>query len=185
MSHFLKTKKGEKTINAFVLILYLLLSFILASLIITFVCERSKISGSSMHPHFKNKDQILIEKLSYRFRKPRRFEVVAILMGKQRKREYYIKRIVALPNERIQIKKGCLYVNGQKLDEHYGLEPIKRAGLARRTITLNDHEYFVLGDNRNDSLDSRDERVGMVVRKEIIGRAWIKISRKRRSLSSF
>ena len=143
---------------------------------VTFIGERSKIKGHSMNSLLKDKDQVIIEKLSYQFRKPRRFEIIAIgFKARGIRKEYYIKRIIAVPGESIQIKQGCIYINGKKLDESFGLEPIKYAGLAKRKITLKRNEYFVLGDNRNDSLDSRDKRVGMVHKHQIIGRIWIKI----------
>ena len=156
------------------LIVYLFLSFILACLIVTFVGERSKISGPSMSPYLKHNAHIIIDKLSYRFRSPKRFEVIAILF-KKTKRSYYLKRIIAMPGETIQIKKGYIYINDQKLDENYGNGEIKRPGLAKKKIQLQAEEYFVLGDNRDDSLDSRDVKVGVVSKKDIIGRAWMKI----------
>lgn len=147
----------------------------IAIITVTFIVERSVISGPSMEPNFKNKDQLIIEKLSYRFRKPTRFDIITIFKSKGMKKEYYVKRIIALPGESIQIKQGGIYINDQLLDEAYGLEPIKHAGIAKNKITLNVNEYFVLGDNRNDSLDSRDLRIGIIKKNEFAGRVWIKI----------
>ena len=163
------------TINLLSFIGHLFFSLGLAYMFVKYVCERSKISGSSMNPHFKHHDVIIIEKLSYRFRKPKRFEVIAIPMNKQIKRAYYVKRIIGMPGESIQIKKGYVYINDHKLDEYEGVARIKRPGLAQKKIRLNADEYFVLGDNRNASLDSRDVQVGLVARGDIVGRAWIKM----------
>jgi len=155
------------------LMIYMMISMVLAHLMRTFVVERSKIQGPSMQPYLKEDDQVIIEKLSYRFRKPRRFDVVAFSVAGQKK-AYYIKRIIAMPNEAIQIKKGHVYINDQKLEDRHGLAPIKRLGLAKEKIKLKADEYFVLGDNRNDSLDSRDPCVGAILKKDLVGRAWIK-----------
>ena len=165
------------TIHIFSFTCYLLLSIGLAFLIVKFVGERSKVTGSSMEPHLKHNDQIIIEKLSYRFRNPKRFEIIVIPLNKHTKKAYYIKRVIAMPEETIQIKKGHIYINDQKLDDIYGLEEIKHSGLASKKIHLKAEEYFVLGDHRNDSLDSRDVRMGIIGKKEIIGRAWMKIKK--------
>ena len=88
---------------------------------------------------------------------------------------YYIKRIIGLPGETIQIDDtGTIYINGEVLNENYGKETIKNPGIAAEPIHLGQNEYFVLGDNRNDSSDSRDPSVGNVYRKDIIGRAWFR-----------
>ena len=128
-----------------------------------------------MKPFLKDHDQIIIDKLSYRFRDPKRFEIVAFPIRHGKKRQYYLKRIIALPGETVQIKNGFIYLNGQKLEESYGLTPIQRSGLAKQKKTLKKNEYFLLGDNRADSLDSRDEAVGTVLKEKMIGRLWIKI----------
>ena len=88
---------------------------------------------------------------------------------------YYIKRIIGLPGETVQIADGEIYINGEVLEESYGREVMQDAGLAAEPITLGDDEYFVLGDNRNYSSDSRDPSVALIHRKEIIGRAWLRI----------
>ena len=88
---------------------------------------------------------------------------------------YFIKRIIGLPGETVQILDGYVYIDGKKLDEHFCDEKIQNAALASDPITLGDDEYFVLGDNRNASEDSRFPDVGNVRRKEIIGRAWVRI----------
>ena len=87
----------------------------------------------------------------------------------------FIKRIIGLPGETVQILDGYVYIDGKKLDEHFCDEKIQNAALASDPITLGDDEYFVLGDNRNASEDSRFPDVGNVRRKEIIGRAWVRI----------
>ena len=88
---------------------------------------------------------------------------------------YYTKRIIGLPGETVQIKDGWVYINGQKLEDDVGAEPIAEARQAAEPITLGEDEYFVLGDNRNFSSDSRDPDVGNIRRDEIIGKIWIRL----------
>ena len=89
---------------------------------------------------------------------------------------YYIKRIIGLPGETVRIDtEGNIYINGQVLNEHYGTEVIEDPGSALDGICLGPDEYFVLGDNRNHSSDSRTPSVGLIEKKDIIGRAWIRI----------
>jgi signal peptidase I len=89
---------------------------------------------------------------------------------------YDIKRIIALPGEKLQIIDGLIYINGEVIDEIVNVEPMGNYGLAAEEILLEENEYFVLGDNRNNSEDSRFASVGMIRREEIIGEAFIRTS---------
>ena len=80
-----------------------------------------------------------------------------------------------MPGETVEIKEGRVYINGFELNETYGNEVMKDGGLAADAITLGPNEYFVLGDNRNNSQDSRFASVGNIQRSDIIGRAWLRI----------
>ena len=144
-------------------------------LINTFVVQRTMVSGESMYPYLHDKDQLMMDKISYRFHDPERFDIIVFPVMRDGKEEYYIKRVIGLPGETVQIKDGCVYIDGQRLDEHFSEEKIQNAALASEPIVLGKDEYFVLGDNRNASEDSRFPDVGKVKRKEIIGRAWIRI----------
>lgn len=154
---------------------YLLLVLIVALLIVTFVGQRTVVDGDSMNDTLTDKDNLIVDKLTYRFHDPQRFDVI-VFPYKYTKRTYYIKRIIGLPGETVYInEKGDIYINDELLEEHYGIEVIKDAGRASEPITLGDDEYFVMGDNRNNSSDSRFESVGNVKREDIIGRAWLRI----------
>lgn len=142
--------------------------------ILTFVGQRTVVDGRSMNATLNDRDNLIVEKLSYRFRDPERFDI--IVFPPYGTKEYYIKRIIGLPGETIQIdEEGNIYIDGELLEENYGLETIKNPGRAIEPVTLGDDEYFVMGDNRNNSVDSRDSRVGNVKRDSIIGRAWVRI----------
>ena len=142
--------------------------------IITFVGQRTYVSGSSMENTLGHGDNLIVDKLSYRFQDPERFDII-VFPFRYEEKTYYIKRIIGLPGETVQIQDGNIYIDGEVLNESYGREVMKNAGLAADPITLGEDEYFVLGDNRNDSTDSRDPSVGVIHRNEIIGRAWVRI----------
>lgn len=155
-------------------IVYIAVIIGLTWLIITFVGQRTRVSGHSMEATLHDGDNLIVDKLSYRFRDPKRFEII-VFPYRHKENTYYIKRIIGLPGETVQVKEGYVYIDGEKLDENYGLEVMEDAGIAAEPIELGEDEYFVLGDNRNHSSDSRDPSVGILHRDELIGRAWIRI----------
>ena len=155
-------------------IVYILIIVGLTYLIITFVGQRTMVSGSSMETTLSNGDQLIVDKISYRFTEPKRYDIV-VFPYQYEENTYYIKRIIGLPGETVQIVDGYVYINGQLLDEHYGNAVMEEAGLAADPIELGEDEYFVLGDNRNNSQDSRAANVGVIHRRDILGRAWLRI----------
>ena len=158
------------------------LSFILA----TYMLGKITVVGHSMEPTLENDDSLLVDKVSYCFRQPERYDVIVFEPAIANVSKYYVKRIVGLPGETIQIIDGVVYINGEPLENDviysFGLkdeagkpvepEKIYNAGLAEKPITLGYDEYFVLGDNRNNSEDSRFSNVGNVKYSAIIGRIW-------------
>ena len=156
-------------------IFYILLVLFGTWVLITFVGQRTSVSGSSMEPTLHHGDQLILDKLSYHFSEPERFDIIVFPFQYEEK-TYYVKRIIGLPGETVQIDlSGNIYINGEILEEDYGLEPISFPGLAQEPITLGEDEYFVLGDNRNNSSDSRDPSVGNIKRDDIMGKAWVRI----------
>ncbi|MGN0402692.1 MAG: signal peptidase I [Acetatifactor sp.] len=158
-------------------LLYILGVLCLTWLLIHFVGQRTEVDGASMEPTLSNGDNLIVDKLSYRFHDPERFDII-VFPFKYKKNTFYIKRIIGLPGETVQIdEKGNIYINGELLQEGYGREVIlpSHIGLAAEPIKLGEDEYFVLGDNRNNSSDSRTEAVGNIKRSDIIGKAWIRI----------
>lgn len=146
-------------------------------LVITFVGQRTEVEGASMENTLHNGDNLIVDKLSYRFHDPERFDIIVFPFQFQ-DNTYYIKRIIGLPGETVQIMDdGSIYINGEKLEENYGMEVIKpeTIGRAAEPIELEDDEYFVMGDNRNNSSDSRTDMVGNIKRENIIGKAWLRI----------
>lgn len=131
------------------------------------------VKGQSMEPTFFEKEYLIIDEISYRLREPERGEVVVLRAPIDRK-EYYLKRIVGMPGDRVRISDGhvIIYNNdhpeGTLIEESYLNEPTPGSV----TMTLGPDQYFVLGDNRDASFDSR--RFGPVLRKDIIGRTWFR-----------
>ena len=155
--------------------LFLLVVLILTLLIVKYVGQRTVVVGDSMETTLQNNDNLIVDKITYRFKDPQRFDVI-VFPFEYKDETYYIKRIIGLPGETVRIdNEGVIYINDQRLEEDYGAEVIKDPGMAYGGITLGDDEYFVLGDNRNHSSDSRTPSVGLIKRDAIIGRAWIRI----------
>lgn len=155
--------------------LYLLVVLCLTYLVIHFVGQRTEVSGSSMEPRLSNGDNLIVDKITYRFKNPERFDII-VFPFQYDTNTFYIKRIIGLPGETVYIDyDGNIYINDELLEEGYGKEVIENPGLAYTPITLGKNEYFVLGDNRNNSSDSRDPSVGNIKREDIIGRAWVRI----------
>lgn len=155
-------------------VVYILIVVCATYLIVTYVGQRTKVSGDSMLNTLHNEDNLIVDKISYRFRDPERFEIV-VFPYRYQENTYYIKRIIGLPGETVQILDGYVYINGEKLEENYGREVMQESGIAADPIELGEDEYFVLGDNRNHSSDSREPNVGVLHRDELIGRAWVRI----------
>ena len=155
--------------------IYLLVVLCAAYLIITYVGQRTQVSGSSMETTLSDGDNLLVDKITYRFSEPKRCDII-VFPFQYDTDTYYIKRIIGMPGETVQIDyDGNIYINGSLLEESYGREVIQNPGRAAEPITLGEDEYFVMGDNRNNSSDSRDPSVGNIHRKDIIGRAWVRI----------
>lgn len=170
-----KEKKSNMAGIVYDLIFYAMLIFICVYIVPNFVLQRTIVDGSSMADTLLNGEQLYVEKLSYRFDALDRFDIIVFYPYGRDNEEYYVKRIIGLPGETVQIIDSKIYINGEILEENYGKEPIEDPGRAAQPITLADDEYFVMGDNRNVSKDSRTEEVGNVKKENIGGRAILRI----------
>ena len=167
-------KKKSRVREAIDFILYLAVVAGICYVIVTFVGQRTVVSGTSMIPTLQDGDNLFTDNISYRFLYPERYDIIVLRVESQH--ENFIKRVIGLPGETVQIVGGRVYINGELLESDvYGNELMISAGRASQPITLGENEYFVLGDNRNGSADSRLEEVGNVDKSRIIGRAFVRI----------
>ena len=173
-----KEKEDPKEINIvkdiISLGLYIVVIILLCWLILKYVGQRTEVDGESMSNTLHTEDSLWIDKISYRFNDPERFDIVVFPYDEDSD-TFYIKRIIGLPGETIYIdEEGLVYINNELLEEDvYGREPIEpsKRGVAAEPVTLGEDEYFVMGDNRNNSRDSRLMDVGNIHKSEFIGKA--------------
>ncbi|WP_418746924.1 signal peptidase I [Frisingicoccus sp.] len=156
------------------LIIYCIIVVAIMFCVIKFVGQRTIVIGDSMNPTLEDGENLITDKITYRFKDPKRFDII-VFPQKANTSKLLIKRIIGMPGETVEIKDGRVYINGYELNETYGNEVMNDGGLAADAITLGPDEYFVLGDNRNNSQDSRFASVGNIQRSDIIGRAWVRI----------
>lgn len=140
--------------NVITFIVCIVISFYFSAFINTFIAHQTTIEGTSMEPSIKNNDSVIIQKLSYYWRDPKRYDVIVFPVATDDSEEnsdvFYIKRVIGLPGEVVQIINGKVYINGNKLKgDTYSEEEIINPGIAEMPVQLDKDEYFVLGDNRN------------------------------------
>ena len=134
---------------------------------------RTTVVGQAMADNMNNGDRVYINKLVYAISKPKAGDVIVFLPNGNENSHYYIRRVVGVPGDRVQIKDGALYINGNLYDEANKVASMEEAGIAETEIQLGEDEYFVLGDNRNNSEDSRYANIGNIKKEYIVGKAWM------------
>ena len=166
------TPTVRKIIKEIIIWLLLIVLTITASYFITTnVFVKTAVAGVSMEPTLMEGQVVIVNKIEYYLKSPRRNDVIVYKQSNREHSYYEIKRVIGLPGETVKIKNGTIYINDEVLKEKVKTETIENAGLAEEGIKLDDNEYFVLGDNRNDSEDSRFASVGNVLKNEILGKA--------------
>lgn len=171
-----KQKKQGKGSFIWELIIYAVIIVLCVTVVPRYVIQRTQVDGDSMKNTLHDEESLLVEKVTYRFKDPDRFDIITFYPRGRDHKDYYVKRIIGLPGETIQITGDTIYINGEVLKEEYGKEPMETAGIAEKPIKLGADEFFVLGDNRNESIDSRNgDDVGVVKRKNIDGHAVLRI----------
>lgn len=154
--------------------LEIVIVLVVAFMIVYFAGMKVTVVGNSMESTLSDNSQVLVNRFSYIVGNPKAGDVIVFLPNGNEKSHYYIKRVVGVPGDKVQITDGVLYVNGEMFD-NADTEAITNAGVAEEEITVGDGEYFVLGDNRNSSEDSRYANIGNIKKEYITGKAWFKI----------
>ena len=168
-----KTITPELVKEIFSYCFYTVFAVFVAFVLVISFGKRVKTIGDSMNPALTNGQSVLVNRIVYKLFSPKKGDVVVFLPNGNEKSHYYIKRVVAVSGETVQIKDGFLYVNGEVVsDESHDYDKMEDAGIAENEIKLGNGEFFVLGDNRNSSEDSRSANIGVVKLATIAGKAW-------------
>lgn len=166
----------ERLMSAFSEILIYAVIFLLCLFLVPeFLCCKYTVEGISMQDTLNEGEQLIGEKISYRFSEPKRFDVVIIQPYKEEKKNYYVKRVIGLPGETIEIKGNSIFIDGEVLnDSKYIREPMWET-TSYGPVTLEENQYFVMGDNRNYSMDSRETDIGPVPKDRIIAKVFLRV----------
>ena len=176
MIAYKKREIKENPYNAIVVfVINIILFAALGYFVVVSFFGNARTVGHSMNNTLMDGDVVLINQFVYQLRNPKRYDVIVFKPKVETVSEKYIKRIIGLPGETVQIIDGRVYIDGHALEDDVITTRIYNAGLANEPIKLGDDEYFVLGDNRNHSSDSREPSVGVLKRDQLIGRAWVRI----------
>lgn len=154
----------------------ILLAIVLAFTFVYFIGLRTSVVGQSMSPTLVSGDEILVNRFVYKVTDPKRGDIIVFLPNGNEKSHYYVKRVIGVPGDTVLIQNGAVYINGEVYKEEIEAAAIEEAGLASEEITLASDEYFVLGDNRNNSEDSRYANIGNIKKDYIIGKAWFRVA---------
>lgn len=152
------------------------ITLLLAFTFVYFIGLRTSVVGQSMAETLHGGDEILVNRFVYKVTNPKPNDIIVFLPNGNEKSHYYVKRVIAVPGDTVLIKDGAIYVNGELFEEEIDTASIEDAGLASEEITLATDEFFVLGDNRNNSEDSRYANIGNIKKEYIIGKAWFRIA---------
>ena len=167
-----KKVKPHHFTGFFILLFWMAAVSFIAFVLVLVFGTRSAVIGDGMNPELLNSQEVLINKSSYLLLKPRVGDIIAFYPNGNKKSYLYIKRVVAVGGDTVLIENGHLYINGELFEDEDLYETMEFAGLAENLITLGKDEYFVLGDNRNDSEDSRYGNIGPVNGEDIVGKVW-------------
>lgn len=171
-----KSKKRKQLMIRILLILLEVAIVVFAAYAIThYGLEKMTVSGEYMSPTLQDGDEVLIDRMRYRIRSIKRNDVVVVRHNGSEHSYYTVERVIGMPGEKVKIEEGEVYINGEKLKEKYNFPKMENGGLALEEVTLEDDDYFMLCDNRNECEDSRNANIGNVRKQDIVGKAWTQI----------
>lgn len=152
------------------------IAVLIALVLMYFVGYRVDVAGQSMLGTLEEGNEVLVNRFVYRLTQPKANDIVVFFPNGNEKSHPYIKRVIGVPGDRVQVKNGIVYVNGEPFEEVIEAASMEDPELAADEIEVGEDEYFVLGDNRNNSEDSRYANIGNVKKEYIVGKAWFVIS---------
>lgn len=177
---FRKNKRKQASAGSvksiFWFIVQIVIVLFMAFVIVYCAGTQVTVVGNSMEPNLKESETVLVNRFTYNLTGLKSGDVIVFLPNGNEKSHYYVKRVIAVPGDKVQIISGLVYVNGEQYAEDFDVEAMRNAGLAEEEIVVGDDEYFVLGDNRNNSEDSRFANLGNIHTDDILGKAWFVIS---------
>lgn len=168
--------ENKKLKSVLTWVFQIVVALVLAAVVAIFFCQNIVMQEGSMEPTLATGNKMLMNKLAYKFGNPQRGDIIVFKNSPEDHASLHIKRVIGLPGETIEIRDGLILINGETYMEKKDFPTISNPGLAKSEITLGKGEYFVLGDNRNNSEDSRFADVGNVKKKYIVGKLWFVIS---------
>lgn len=157
-------------------IFWIFATMLFAVVIVFCVGMKTSVIGASMEPSLYNGQEIYLNRIIYRVASPKYGDVVVFLPNGNEKSHYYVKRVIGVPGDTLKIKMGKLYLNGEIVNDFFN-DKIAEPGVLENEIKLGDDEYFVIGDNCNNSEDSRSANIGCIKKDYMIGRAWFKMAK--------
>lgn len=174
LQFYKRKKKINKTIvnEVFIWILGIAIAIFLAGVSNYFFGTTTRMIGVSMEPTLCNEQKVMIDKFCYVLGTPKIGDVVAFLPNGNENSHYYVKRVIAVPGDRIMAEDGILYVNG--IESPYLTDKLEDMGIAAAGLTLSAGQYFCIGDDPNNSEDSRSANIGPVLQEYILGRVWFR-----------
>jgi signal peptidase I len=149
-----------------------ILAFAVGCMLVFYFMTSLTCVGQAMEPTINSGERVLVNRFIYSIKAPSRGDVIVFKPNGNTNSHYYIRRVIGIPGDTVQIKEGFIYINGELYETGLGNEQMDDAGLAEEELTLDKDEYFVLGDNRNASEDSRNADIGNVGIEDIYGEAW-------------
>jgi signal peptidase I len=173
VTYQMRKKKRQRRDKIVAYLLAFVAVIFAAFLIVRFLCASYTVQGDSMLPTYQSGEKRLVNRLIYKVKSPSRYDIILFESEDENNRQYYVKRVIGLPGETVTIKNGDVYVDGRKA-RSFGTEKILSPGLAADGVKLSKNQYFVIGDNYNNSEDSRSAVVGNVKKTQIIGKVGMK-----------
>ena len=154
----------------------IIVTLVFAVLVAISAFQTVTLQESAMEPTYSVSEKFFVNRALYKVSSPKRGDVIVFKTSASDSAALHIRRVIGLPGETVQVKDGKIYINGKVYEENGAYQDMTDGGLANSAITLESGEYFVLGDNRNNSEDSRFASVGMVVKDDIVGKVWIRLN---------